>query len=182
MTEKVAQSLQKDTEPLTLLSGQIKKAKDEIAAWEKFSLPLLQVPKERDYWTHLLADLNERIPKEYIWITDFEPPTQEALRKAPEDPAKDPMKPGDGMPPGKEGAIKAPPVIVKIKGLYLSHDAGNDAGGRVVDEFIASLRQSPFVEPIDTPSAGYVKFTDDKPEWAFKFELPLKLKDPISLR
>ena len=68
------------------------------------------------------------------------------------------------------------------KGLYLSHDAGNNAGPAVVDEFIAKLKESEFVEPIEIAGEGYVRANDDTADWAFKFQLPLKLKNPINIQ
>ena len=69
-----------------------------------------------------------------------------------------------------------------IKGLYLSRDAGNNAGPAVVDEFIAKLKESPLVKPIEDANAGYVRASDDTNDWAFKFVLPLKLINPIHMQ
>jgi hypothetical protein len=38
------------------------------------------------------------------------------------------------------------------------------------------------VTPIEEASAGYVRANDDTADWAFKFQLPLKLKNPINLQ
>jgi hypothetical protein len=69
------------------------------------------------------------------------------------------------------------------KGLYLSTSAGNNAGPAVVDEFIANLKTSKLVEPIEDARAGYIRQNDDTVDvWAFRFVLPLKLTNPISFQ
>jgi hypothetical protein len=132
---------------------------------------------------NVLADLNQRLPKDFIWLTSFETPTPEMAAKSAEAAAKAAEEPGVRPKPRRgEETPSEPPVIVMVKGLYLSADGGNNAGPAVVDEFIAKLKESPYVEPIEDPNAGYLRASDDTAEWAFKFALPLKMKNPISLR
>ena len=65
----------------------------------------------------------------------------------------------------------------------MSRDAGNNAGPAVVDEFIAKLKESKLVKPVEEATAGYVRENDDNPSvWAYKFVLPLKLQNPINLQ
>lgn len=175
-TEKVTQVLKGKAEPLAMLEKKIKDAQGEVDTLARSVQPLAQLAQERDYWVNLLAELNSKIPKDYIWITSLElaggGPKPDA--EAPEVPGK----PAQGRP----RPAKIPSVILMAKGLYLSRDAGNNAGPAVVDEFIANLKTSKLVDPVDDAKAGYVRANDDTFEWAFKFVLPLKLTNPISLQ
>jgi hypothetical protein len=180
-TDEVEQTLSAKAAPLTAMDGKMKAAKGEVEQLAASALPLVRVSKEREYWVDLLADLNQRIPKDYIWITQLELAGKEAQKneaEAPEPPPKNQGKSNQGGQ-GRRGDRGAPSVILMVKGLYLSRDAGNNAGPAVVDEFIAKLKESKLVQPIETAEAGFVRASDDTPEWAFKFVLPLKLSDPI---
>ena len=179
VTTEQTQGLTEKIAPLKKLEEQMKAATSEKAALNESAQPLVKIAHEREYWVDLLADLNQRIPKDYIWITNLEIATA-PLKRAGADPA-----PSRNAPPGKAnprgGADReSRPTMLMIKGLYLSREAGNNAGPTVVDEFVKNLKESPLVEPIDEASAGYVRASDDTAEWAFKFVLPLKLRNPIN--
>ena len=124
---------------------------------------------------NLLADLNSKVPKDFIWITSLDLASNAGKKEEPEAPAK----PGQN----RTKPAKPPSVILMAKGLYLSRDAGNNAGPAVVDEFIANLKTSKLAEPIEDARAGYIRQNDDTVDvWAFRFVLPLKLTNPISFQ
>ena len=81
-----------------------------------------------------------------------------------------------------KGEPESTPVEVRVRGIYLSRDAGNNAGPAVVDTFVENLKQSPYFEPITDGAKGFERANDDTPEWGFKFAIPLKLKNPIDLK
>jgi type IV pilus assembly protein PilM len=181
-TGEVTQSLGEKAAPLKSLEDRMKAARIEVDKLGESALPLEKIAHEREYWVNVLADLNQRIPKEYIWVTSLEHVAPDPLKKE----AEEPQNPRNAQPnrsnPRKGADRGGPATILTIKGLYLSRDAGNNAGPAVVDEFIAKLKESPLVEPIEDASAGYVRASDDTADWAFKFVLPLKLKNPINLQ
>ena len=180
VTGEVTQTLNEKAAPLKTLEGQMKAARAEVDKLGESALPLVKIAQEREYWVNVLADINQRIPKDYIWVTSLELAAAEAPKKdaeAPETPGK---TPGKGKPK-KGGESGASGPVLMIKGLYLSTGAGNNTGPAVVDEFIAKLKQSEMVKPIEDANRGYKRYSDDTPEWAFKFELPLELKNPINL-
>jgi len=177
-TAGVTQSLVEQAKPLNAIKSSMEAARKDLAKLVESARPLTIVAQEREYWVKVLADLNERLPKEYIWITGFEL-GPESLKKEPDEP----VKPASGNAKGqKQEERPAPTVTVMAHGLYLSHQAGNNAGTAVVDEFIARLKDSPYLEPIEDPNAGYMRPNDDTNDWAFKFALPLKLRNPISVQ
>jgi type IV pilus assembly protein PilM len=177
-TEEETQSLAAKVEPLKAIKAKTEAARSEIAILSDSARPLTTVAHERDYWINVLADLNQRIPKDYIWITNFEVAPEE-VKKDAEEPVRPPS--GKNKPPKGESRPEHA-VVAMVHGLYLSREAGNNAGPAVVDEFIAKLKESPYIEPIEDPGAGYMRANDDTNEWAFKFVLPLKLKNPIAVR
>jgi type IV pilus assembly protein PilM len=174
-TDEVEQTLSTKAAPLTAMEGKMKTAKGEVEQLAASALPLIRVSEEREYWVELLADLNQRIPKDFIWITQLELAGKEAPKneaEAPEAPPK--PQPGAGKP--KRGPSS---VVLMVKGLYLSSAANNNNGPGVVDEFIKNLKESKHVQPIEDAAAGFVRASDDTPTWAFQFVLPLKLSNPI---
>jgi type IV pilus assembly protein PilM len=174
-TDEVTEKLKQKAAPLVALDKDIKAAQSEVDALIKSVQPLAQVAQEREYWVNVLAELNSKIPKDFIWITGLELASNAGKKEEPEAPAK----PGQNKPK----TPKAPAVILMAKGLYLSTSAGNNAGPAVVDEFIANLKTSKLVEPIEDARAGYIRQNDDTVDvWAFRFVLPLKLTNPISFQ
>ena len=174
-TDEVTKKLNQKATPLAALDKDIKAAQSEVDALIKSVQPLAQVAQEREYWVNLLADLNSKVPKDFIWITSLDLASNAGKKEEPEAPAK----PGQN----RTKPAKPPSVILMAKGLYLSRDAGNNAGPAVVDEFIANLKTSKLVEPIEDARAGYIRQNDDTVDvWAFRFVLPLKLTNPISFQ
>ncbi|GDX09515.1 hypothetical protein LBMAG57_12870 [Verrucomicrobiota bacterium] len=174
-TDEVTKKLNQKATPLAALDKDIKAAQSEVDALIKSVQPLAQVAQEREYWVNLLADLNSKVPKDFIWITSLDLASNAGKKEEPGTPAR----------PGQTGTntAKTPSVILMAKGLYLSRDAGNNAGPAVVDEFIANLKTSKLVEPIEDARAGYIRQNDDTVDvWAFRFVLPLKLTNPISFQ
>lgn len=179
-TETVTQKLKAAAAPLAKREKEIKDAQTEVDTLAKTIQPLAQLAQEREYWVNLLADLNAKIPKDYIWITSLELAANAGQKPEAEAPEA-PGKPANKSKPKKSES--GPSVILMAKGLYLSAAAGNNAGPAVVDEFIANLKNSTLLTPLDKASEGYVRENDDNPGvWAFKFALPLKLENPISFQ
>ncbi len=180
VTDEVAQKLTEEAIPLKALETKMSDAKSEVARLQESAQPLLKVAVEREYWVKLLADINQRLPKEFIWVTHLEV-------ESPEAPAKEGEEPDNSAKPQKEKSKskKAPersgPVVrLMLKGLYLSRDAGNNAGPAVVDEFIKNLKESPLYKPDDRQEAKFVRENDDNPGvWAYHYQVALNLIDPI---
>ncbi len=180
-TTEVTQTLDQKAAPLKTLEDRMKVARGEVDKLGESALPLEKVTQEREYWVTLLADINQRLPKDYIWVTNLDIDPPEALKKeadAPDAAGKTPQ----GKVKSKKGEGGGPTTILRVKGLYLSRDAGNNSGPAVVDEFIKNLKESKLVKPIEE-GAGFVRENDDNPSvWAYKFVLPLKLQNPINLQ
>ena len=180
-TTEMTQTLDQKAAPLKTLEDRMKAARNEVDKLGESALPLEKVTQEREYWVTLLADINQRLPKDFIWVTNLDIDPPEALKKeadAPDPAGKTPQ----GKGKSKKGEGGGPTTILRVKGLYLSRDAGNNSGPAVVDEFIKNLKESALVKPIEE-GAGFVRENDDNPSvWAYKFVLPLKLQNPINLQ
>lgn len=144
--------------------------------------PLVETIEDRQYWGRVISDLNNRLPEKNVWITLMEP-TSGGKAVLFGDPGR-PLAalPNTGpAPAGRPGAGASRLALdgVHVKGLYLA----NDKADRVVTDFVNSLAQSPFFS-LDTKnekSIVLLRTPQNDKEWAFEYELQLKLKQPIYL-
>ena len=80
-------------------------------------------------------------------------------------------KPAEKTAPGKP-VNNNPPVRLTLRGLYLS----NPAQTGVVDDFKEKLKES---ELYTVDEENVKRSVPNETEWAFDFEIPLQLKNPI---
>lgn len=171
-----AEELSKVEEKVGALSskaGPIKTARAAIEDRVKESAPLLDAVSDREYWVRVIDDISSRLPAEYIWITEFIPPTAAEVEKAK--PVEPPKKPGGGK--AKAEADAGPVITMTINGLVLE----NPRKSEVFDDFIKNLEASPYVEP-PKDSEKLSRPSMNNTLWADKFSFPLTLKKPISLK
>jgi hypothetical protein len=152
----------------------IKEARNEITAEQDTAAPFLKAVDERTYWTQVIDDINSRLPKEYVWVTNFDvklpesrPGQQQSQPQQPKGP------PGQGGAGGKGGAGRqgsGPQVI--LKGLYLA----NDRNAQVVDDFVTKLGESSLYT---VDKAHIERSVPNEKDWAYDFKIPLTLNNPI---
>jgi len=150
--------------------------------------PLLNAVNARSFWPQLLEDLNARLPKDNIWITELVPLSNGkpvlgavaapagAATNAPQ-PAATPITPA--RPPGR--AQTGGPAIdgLLIRGLYL----WNARQQEVVVDYFKNLVGSPFFAIDPKNQQRVIKPTmPNNNEWAFPYELQLDLKQPLPLQ
>ncbi|MDP9290948.1 MAG: hypothetical protein M3O82_01130, partial [Verrucomicrobiota bacterium] len=126
---------------------------------------------DREYWAKIVDDLNARLPEQFIWITVLEPQYF--------------------MPDGKtenvafgteaRGSAAAPAggvLGLRVKGLYLE----NPKQANVIDEYVRNLSESPYfgIDLAKKNEINPVRSTPTATEWAFEYELRLKLKKAIA--
>lgn len=171
LTTEVASALEAKARPLADFDRKIGAAmKDKDAALAK-ATPLINTVEEKNYWIRILDDINKRLPADYVWITSFE-----ATPEAPAAPvanAPKPSTPKPGVKPG-EPVPQNSPVRLTLKGLYLY----NERQTGVVDDFKEKLKES---ELYTVDDEGFKRSVPNETEWAFDFEIPLHLKNPIAL-
>ena len=53
--------------------AQIDKLRKQAASIDSLGAPLVQAINDRSFWIEVIEDLNARLPKEDIWITELIP-------------------------------------------------------------------------------------------------------------
>ncbi len=159
-------------------------------ALDSVATPLAAVVTDRSFWPELIEDLNARLPKEHIWITELvatsagRPVPAGDLRATAATAAPTPT-PLPTAPPAAAAGARAPttpaePAIdgIFIRGLYLF----NPRQQEVVVDYFKNLVGSPFFNIDPNNQAKVIRpTTPNNTEWAFPYELRLELKKPIKL-
>ncbi len=142
------------------------------------SVPLVAAINDRFFWVQLLEDLNARLPKEDIWITELVPTSggqpvdfddKHAIEHAPAQTS-----------PGSTTRGPAGPAIdgLLLRGLYLY----NPKQQEVVVDYFRNLVGSPFFKIDPNNQTRAIKSTiPDNTAWAFPYELHLDLRTPVKL-
>jgi type IV pilus assembly protein PilM len=149
------------------------------AALDGLAAPLITAINDRGFWPQIVEDLNARLPKENIWITEL-------LATADGKPlgvsdarviAEAPPAPPPNLPKGS-APVEAAIDGVRIRGLYLF----NPRQQEVVVDYFRNLVGSPWFAIEPNNQAKVLKpTTPNDLEWAFPYELHLKLRKPIKL-
>jgi Tfp pilus assembly protein PilN len=147
---------------------QLNSVRQQTAILDNMAAPLIAAINDRSFWPLLLEDLNARLPKEDIWITELVPTSAGKPLSAPDSRTL------------LAGATAAPPAIdgVLVRGLYLS----NPKQQEVAVDYFRNLVSSPWFAIDPKNQAKYLKpTTPTNTEWAFPYELHLDLKKPLPL-
>jgi len=171
VTDEATQKLAPKVAELQRFEKLINQAKADIKAQQDTANPFLKAVDERGYWLQIIDDINSRLPKDFVWVTDFElrPANAKDQQQAPV--AAAPKLPGPGAGPG--AGARAGGATLLLKGLYLY----NTRQASVVDDFLTELRKSSLYTAPDKPS---IRSSPNDTEWAYNFEIPLTLNNPIS--
>jgi hypothetical protein len=193
VTERATQRLQEKIDVMHVAEGQLDKLKKEVARLDSFATPLVDAVNDRSFWLELLEDLNSRLPKENIWITELIPLSngkpigvdEKRLSEVAASPTPPPLPAARGLAAKNTG-----PVIdaILIRGLYLS----NPRQQEVVFDFFRNLAgistdggkatPSPFFALDANNQSRYIKpTTPNNTDWAFPYELRLDLKKSLKL-
>ena len=179
--ERATARLEEKVDAMRRVETQMNQVRKETAALDNLSAPLVGAINERSFWPLILEDLNARLPKEDIWITELVPTAGGKLLGAPD--ARTVLAGATPVPiasPPRPGATPAPPAIdgVLVRGLYLF----NPKQQEVVVDYFRNLVGSPWFA-IDPKNQGKVikPATPNNNEWAFPYELRLDLKKAVPL-
>ncbi len=179
--------LQMEVDRMRGMEGQLGKLRQEITALDAEATPLLAAISGRGGWLQILDDLNSRLPKEDIWITELAPISGGTVLGVAENgqpvaaptPVPQPASAPRGRGPGA-AAIPGRPAIdgIFVKGLYLS----NPRQQEIVVDYFRNLLDSKVFEVDAKNQADVLKpSTPTNTEWAYPYELRLKLREPLSL-
>jgi type IV pilus assembly protein PilM len=148
---------------LRRVETQMTQVRKQIAELDAQSAPLAAAINERSFWPQILEDLNSRLPKENIWITELIATSGGKPLSAPD---------------ARTVSTVAMPAIdgMLVRGLYLF----NPRQQEVVVDFFRNLVSSPWFAIDSDNQAKVIKpTTPNNTEWAFPYELRLDLKKPV---
>ena len=159
----------------------------EATTLDGVASPLLEAVNARSFWPQLLEDLNARLPKENIWVTELIPssngkPVIGAVTARPgaAAPAAELAATPTTGARSAGGRAQGGPAIdgLLVRGLYL----WNARQQEVVVDYFKNLVGSPFFKIDPKNQQLVIKPTmPNNNEWAFPYELQLDLKQPLAL-
>jgi type IV pilus assembly protein PilM len=179
--DRATTRLEEKANAMRRIETEMSQVRREIATLDNQSAPLVAAINERSFWPQILEDLNARLPKEDIWITELVPTSGGKALAAPNarTTVAAPTPAAMATPP-KPGATPASPAIdgLLVRGLYLF----NPKQQEVVVDYFRNLVGSPWFAIDPNNQAKVIKpTTPNNTEWAFPYELRLDLKKPVPL-
>jgi len=178
---QAVERLEKRVDGLRRIDSQMAQVRKQTVSLDSLSEPLVSATNDRGFWLALLDDLNTRLPKEDIWVTELVPTSGGKPLGAPESPAmRAGVTPVPSASPARPGATPAEPAIdgILVRGLYLF----NPKQQEVVVDYFRNLLGSPWFVIDPNNQAKVIKpTTPTNTEWAFPYELRLDLKKPVKL-
>jgi type IV pilus assembly protein PilM len=173
--------LEERVDAMRRIETQMNPVRKEIASLDNLSAPLAGAVNDRAFWPLILEDLNARLPKQDIWITELVPTSGgKPLGALDARMAAAAVTPAPNALPPRPGATPAPPAIdgLLLRGLYLF----NPKQQEVVVDYFKNLVESPWFAIEPKNQAKVMKpTTPNNTEWAFPYELRLDLRQPLPL-
>jgi type IV pilus assembly protein PilM len=164
---------------LQSFEGEQKNVRRDVEDLEKRAQPLMEAVRQRGFWLRVLDDINGRLPIDNVWITSLEigaltpegefTPLLGDFNASTSSGRPSPSRSGRNLKFERKESLG-----LRLKGLYLD----NERQAGVVDEFLNKLNESPLLD-IDMSRKNIVNPVRQSPtftEWAYDFELRLKLK------
>jgi type IV pilus assembly protein PilM len=184
VTQHSTQRLQEKIDSMRASESQLDKLRKQAASIDSMAAPLVGAINDRSFWVELIEDLNARLPKEDIWITELIPMSggkpmgvdekQIAQTAATPAPAPTPGARSTRRPETSGPAIDG----ILLRGLYLY----NTRQQEVVVDYFRNLISSKFFVIDPNNQARVIKpTTPTNTEWAYPYELRLDLKKPVPL-
>jgi type IV pilus assembly protein PilM len=184
LTRHSTEQLQQKIDVMRAAEAQLDKLRKQTTSLDSVAAPLVAAVDSRSFWPEILEDLNARLPKEGIWITELvatsggKPIGMQESRVAAL--AASPT-PAATAARGKTTAPKITgPAIdgILVRGLYMF----NSKQQEVVLDYFRNLVGSPFFNVDPNNQARVIKSTiPNNKEWAFDYELHLDLRKPVPL-
>ena len=178
--DRATTRLQEKIDLMRRVETQMNQVRKETTALDNESTPLVAAINERSFWPLVLEDLNTRLPREDIWITELVPMSGGKPLAAPDARSAVAVSPTPAAPSPRPGASPAAPAIdgLLVRGLYLF----NPKQQEVVVDYFRNLVSSPWFAIDPNNQAKVIKpTTPNNTEWAFPYELRLDLKKPLPL-
>jgi hypothetical protein len=184
---RATEQLRAKVETMRRVAAEMDAVRKQTTTLDAVAAPLSAAINDRSFWPEIIEDLNARLPKEHIWITELvalsggRPIGGGESRASRVEPAPT-ATPRASPSPGRPGVAPTPagPAIdgVLVRGLYLF----NPKQQEVVVDYFRNLVGSPYFAIDPNNQAKVIKpSTPTNTEWAFPYELRLDLKKPVKL-
>ncbi|MGI8890026.1 MAG: Amuc_1101 family PilM-like pilus complex protein [Chthoniobacterales bacterium] len=174
---QAADKLEFDVDRMRTVESRAASLRKEMSVLDAEAAPLRQAITERGAWVRILNDLSAHLPAENIWITELAPTSGgqiigELTPETAPNPKPVPIRTAAGAP----GAPEIDGVFVR--GLYLS----NPKQQEIVVDYFRNLLQSTVFEVDPNKQSEVIKpSTPTATEWAYPYELRLRLRQPFAL-
>ena len=170
-----AEKIRKINAPMQTAEAKIEKLRKQAASLDAVAAPLTSTINDRFFWIEIFEDLNARLPKEDIWITELIPMSAGKPIGVDEKRAAE-IAPA---PAAARSTTKGQAAVIDsvlLRGLYLF----NPKQQEVVVDYFKNLVGSPFFNVDPNNQARVIKSTiPNNTDWAFPYELRLDLKKPV---
>ena len=172
---KISDGLQVKVDRMHGFETRLNPVRKETSALDAVATPLLTAIDERNFWLKILEDLNSRLPKQDIWITELLPTSGGTPLSGPGiGPTTATSTAPAPTPSSSPGMIDG----VLLRGLYLF----NPRQQEVVVDYFRNLLDSPFFVIDPKKQSDVIKPTiPTNTEWAYPYELRLKLRRPLPM-
>jgi type IV pilus assembly protein PilM len=179
VTAAAAEKIRNINAPMRAAETKIDKLRQQASALDAVSVPIVSAINDRFFWTQILEDLNARLPKEDIWITELVPTSGGRPVGYDQKPSAETAVPLAAARPSARGPNAGLAIDgLLLRGLYLY----NGKQQEVVVDYFRNLVRSPFFNVDPNNQARAIKSTiPNNTEWAFPYELHLDLKKPVQL-
>jgi hypothetical protein len=184
---RATEQLREKVNTMRGVATQMAEVRKQTTALDAVAAPLTAAIGDRSFWPEIIEDLNARLPKEHIWITELvalsggKPIGGGELRAGrPEPtPVATPRTSPSPRRPGAAPIVSGPAIDgIFVRGLYLF----NPKQQEVVVDYFKNLVSSPHFAIDPNNQAKVIRpTTPNNTEWAFPYELRLDLKKPIPL-
>ena len=186
VTRRATESLTQQVDGMRRLATQMDAVRKQNGGLEAIATPLTEAVIARSFWVEIIEDLNARVPKENIWITELVAtsggkPVGGDLRPGRVETASTPMpaaRPAAGPPGARAKSAELAIDGIFVRGLYLFNPKQQEV---VVDYFRELVKSSYFAIDPNNQARVIRPTTPNNTDWAFPYELRIDLKKPVPL-
>jgi type IV pilus assembly protein PilM len=185
VTQRATERIQEKVDTMRAAEAQLDKLKKQVASLDSLATPLIEAINDRSFWLEILEDLNARLPKEDIWITELIPmsggkPIGVDQKHMAEIAAAAASAPATPSGKAATASHETGPALdgIWVRGLYLF----NPKQQEVVVDYFRNLVSSPYFAIDPNNQARVIKpSTPNNTDWAYPYELHLDLRKPVKL-
>lgn len=175
---QLADEMQMEVDRMRSFEQGVAHLRNQSAVLDSVAVPLIQAISDRGVWLRILDDLNARLPGENVWITELAP-TCGGNVLAETGVAFVKLNPTPAQVPASARKMERMIDGIVVRGLYLSNPKQQEV---VVDYFRNLLESKIFNIDPNEQSDVIRPSTPTSTEWAYPYELHLKLRHRFALR